>query len=213
MQLKFKLFNHNRPLSSQTWGLVSLTSAHFMIVNLFGLTHIIGFSKENLESRYKIERSCLESTWQLELRKAFLLFSKTFSDTSKSALRGPAYENMVPRLMKCFFLPTIFLFVLFPPILACRCLPMSLPQEFYFKENVNFVKARVMKIIEPPSQFGVRRIVASVQRTYKGCHPTTHIILHTAASSASCGVHLQVDESYILPLSAASTPSVNSCQV
>lgn len=120
---------------------------------------------------------------------------------------------MLSRINSHLPLIAALVFLSFTPSLACRCLPPTLAGDYFKSDNVNFVRALVRKVIEPKSPRGLRRIVVTVQRNYKGCPPSRRLVLRTPVSSATCGSRLRVGASYVIPIGKGTRPLINSCQV
>lgn len=120
---------------------------------------------------------------------------------------------MALRIQFHLLLITALVILSFTPAFACRCLPPSLAGDYYLSRNINIVRARVLKVIEPKSLRGLRRIIVKVQQNYKGCPPRRRLVLRTPVSSATCGARLQVGVSYVIPIGVGTRPLINSCQV
>lgn len=101
---------------------------------------------------------------------------------------------------------------------ACSCIPTTIRKAYYAPGTTYFVRATVIAVFNPcnpctvADQFRNRLFVLRVVKVFKGCSVPSIVYASSPISSAACGVNLQKDEDYLLPLSGNSISQINSCQ-
>lgn len=112
-----------------------------------------------------------------------------------------------------FVVISLLLFSSLNPVSGCKCIPPSLERTYYSRSTVNYVRARVVRVIDAKTSFGTRRYVLRIQQNYKGCPPRKTITVRTRAQSAACGVFLKKGSPYVLPLRKGISQSIVLCDV
>lgn len=92
---------------------------------------------------------------------------------------------------------------------ACRCVRPQLQTTYFNPYYSRIVAAKLTLVFKTED---ANYFVFRVRKVYKGCK-LSFFIAKSSTSSASCGVSLTKNKTYIVPLGGKGLFSINSCQV
>lgn len=108
------------------------------------------------------------------------------------------------------FLTLLLFFQFSPSVQACSCLKPTLKGTYFASSTKYVIRATPIAVFTVGSS---RFYALRVQTLFKGCLKHSTLIIKTSISSASCGVYLQIGQSYLLPLKAGFPPTIHLCDV